>query len=228
VNGYWDGNYTDAAIHSLGIIPVGKIASMGGKSIRIAFRSGALAAKHLEVTLTTLSKSSSKLLSERATGFAVKLKLLSEKGAAANDLFKRLPRNTKLPVFAQHTPVACGPTAARMLMSTLNPASKYEIVKQYVTGKFGVYITEVRDILIKYGFKAKWESKWTTDMIAKATAGRNPIVAHVKGHFVIVDGVTIRNGQRVVAIRDPWKGTQYFESVIEFEKRFTGNVVHLP
>ncbi|MCO3324625.1 hypothetical protein FA200_18730 [Pseudomonas aeruginosa] len=43
-------------------------------------------------------------------------------------------------------------------------------------------------------------------------------------HFVVVDGVTTRNGVSVVAIRDP-HGTQYFSPVAIFEKSFTGEVV---
>jgi hypothetical protein len=41
---------------------------------------------------------------------------------------------------------------------------------------------------------------------------------------MVVDGVTVRNGVRVVAIRNPW-GIQYFQSEAEFAKIFTGNAV---
>lgn len=41
------------------------------------------------------------------------------------------------------------------------------------------------------------------------------------GHAIVVDGVTVRQGVPVVAIRDPW-GQQYFESVDVFSKRFLG------
>lgn len=43
-------------------------------------------------------------------------------------------------------------------------------------------------------------------------------------HFVVVDGVTTRNGVAVVAIRDP-HGVQYFSPVRTFEKNFSGEVV---
>lgn len=43
-------------------------------------------------------------------------------------------------------------------------------------------------------------------------------------HFVVVDGVTTRNGIAVVAIRDPW-GKQYFSPAGTFEKNFTGEVI---
>jgi hypothetical protein len=43
-------------------------------------------------------------------------------------------------------------------------------------------------------------------------------------HFVVVDGVTTKNGIPVVAIRDP-HGTQYFSPVTTFERNFSGEVV---
>jgi hypothetical protein len=43
-------------------------------------------------------------------------------------------------------------------------------------------------------------------------------------HWVVVDGVTTRLGQEVLAIRDPW-GIQYFELTSVFGPRFTGQGV---
>ncbi len=54
------------------------------------------------------------------------------------------------------------------------------------------------------------------------------IVDNTKGtdfsHFVVVDGVTTRNGISVVAIRDP-HGTQHFSPVSTFQINFSGEVV---
>jgi filamentous hemagglutinin len=67
-----------------------------------------------------------------------------------------------------------------------------------------------------------------------ATRGGNPVVALVRNtsatrpgealHWVVVDGVTTRLGQEVLAIRDPW-GLQYFELTGTFQARFTGQAV---
>lgn len=47
-----------------------------------------------------------------------------------------------------------------------------------------------------------------------------------EGHAVVVNGVTIRNGQTVVAIRDPALGRQYFTPVEEFYQKFSGEVIY--
>nr|TWR35003.1 hypothetical protein FQY85_08955 [Cronobacter turicensis] len=68
--------------------------------------------------------------------------------------------------------------------------------------------------------------------LSRYTANGTPIIARIAdktggdsfSHFVVVDGVTTRNGISVVAIRDPW-GKQYFSPVSTFEKNFTGDVV---
>ncbi|WP_262772502.1 VENN motif pre-toxin domain-containing protein, partial [Acinetobacter bereziniae] len=43
-------------------------------------------------------------------------------------------------------------------------------------------------------------------------------------HFVVVDGVTVRNGQKVLAIRDP-HGKSYLSPLDSFKKSFTGDAV---
>jgi len=43
-------------------------------------------------------------------------------------------------------------------------------------------------------------------------------------HAVVVDGVTVRNGQPVVAIRDP-HGKAYFSPLKTFEKNFSGHMI---
>jgi filamentous hemagglutinin len=39
---------------------------------------------------------------------------------------------------------------------------------------------------------------------------------------VIVDGITVRQSQKVVAIRDPAGGRQYFTPLEEFSEKFIG------
>ena len=67
------------------------------------------------------------------------------------------------------------------------------------------------------------------------TSNGRPAIATVQTgpntyHAVVVDGVTTRGGQQVVAIRDPAGGTNggvYYETVSSFETRFTGQVIRM-
>ena len=45
------------------------------------------------------------------------------------------------------------------------------------------------------------------------------------GHAIVVDGITTRQGQKVVAIRDPALGRQYFTPLEEFSDRFSGQAI---
>ena len=67
--------------------------------------------------------------------------------------------------------------------------------------------------------------------VASRTQRGEPVIVHVghpgpgdTGHFVVVDGITKRNRQDVVAIRDP-HGRQHFEELKVFEATFTGNAL---
>lgn len=80
------------------------------------------------------------------------------------------------------------------------------------------------------GMNAAWKTGYSIDDIARATQTGKPLIAAVRvpgggGHAVVIDGVTTRMGQLVVAVRDPASGRQYFELASEFAKRFTGQVV---
>ncbi|MFK7702024.1 hypothetical protein [Pseudomonas caspiana] len=76
-----------------------------------------------------------------------------------------------------------------------------------------------------------YESEPDLDL-ARYTGDGTPVVVRIvdntKGtdfsHFVVVDGVTTRNGISVEAIRDP-HGTQYFSPVSTFQRNFSGEVV---
>lgn len=78
---------------------------------------------------------------------------------------------------------------------------------------------------------AKWSLNASVSDLANATAKGDAVIAQVmidNGntiHFVVVDGVTTRYGQKVVAVRDPGTGSQYFVPTDEFSGKFTGQVV---
>ena len=71
--------------------------------------------------------------------------------------------------------------------------------------------------------------------LARFTSNGRPAIATVQtgpstGHAVVVDGVTTRGGQQVVAIRDPSgrpNGGVYYETVSSFQDRFTGGVIRM-
>lgn len=68
------------------------------------------------------------------------------------------------------------------------------------------------------------------DDLARYTADGTPVVVRMEdkttgfSHFVVVDGVTTKNGIEVVAVRDP-NGAQYFSPRATFKQYFTGEVV---
>jgi filamentous hemagglutinin len=76
---------------------------------------------------------------------------------------------------------------------------------------------------------ANWTLNASMDELAMATAKGNAAIARMDlargGHFVVVDGVTVREGQAVVAVRDPGSGLQYFVPKAEFEAKFSGQAV---
>ena len=64
--------------------------------------------------------------------------------------------------------------------------------------------------------------------LVKGAQNGTPVVATIRFpddtfHAVVIDGITTRNGVRVVAIRDP-HGVQYFSPVDTFRRTFTGIV----
>jgi filamentous hemagglutinin len=69
----------------------------------------------------------------------------------------------------------------------------------------------------------------TIEDLASATAFGDPAIVRLSldrgGHAVVVDGITIRKGQTVVAIRDPALGRQYFTPVEEFKLKFSGEAI---
>ena len=44
-------------------------------------------------------------------------------------------------------------------------------------------------------------------------------------HAGVADGITVRNGRIVVAIRDPVLGRQYFTLIDEFKSKFMGQAI---
>lgn len=65
-----------------------------------------------------------------------------------------------------------------------------------------------------------------------ATANGRPVIATVRNsddtfHALVVDGITTRQGARVVAIRDPYQGQQYFELYETFSARYHQQAIEI-
>ncbi|WP_430733058.1 cysteine peptidase family C39 domain-containing protein [Burkholderia stagnalis] len=129
--------------------------------------------------------------------------------------------------------VACGPTSCAMI---LNDRGQWVNVTQLAKDSGlmlgeGTNVVGLTKALQKNGLSsAHWTLNASVDDLAAATSNGNAAIARVtigngEGHFVVVDGVTTRLGQSVVAVRDPGTGMQYFVPMGEFSKKFSGQVV---
>lgn len=95
----------------------------------------------------------------------------------------------------------------------------------------GIYPADVAKLMKSQGVDAIALGRRNVSDLARYTENGTPVVVRITdpgvsdfSHFVVVDGVTTRNGVQVVAIRDP-QGAQYFSPVSTFNKSFTGEVV---
>ncbi|MFJ4245036.1 DUF4157 domain-containing protein [Streptomyces iakyrus] len=148
----------------------------------------------------------------------------------------RAPRAGARRVYSQGQAPTCGPVACGMVVDTMGrPHDLTEMVK--VAGPQGTPMEVVLDLMRRHRIDAELRRGLTVDDLARATssrAGGNPAIAVLREppgashplHAVVVDGVTERLGQRVVAVRNPQKGgTQYFELADKFAKDFIGEAI---
>lgn len=136
------------------------------------------------------------------------------------------------PVSFQGKAPTCGPVSCEMVAS-MGGSVKPEILKDMLkeAGTTGVTTDQMVSMLKWNRVAAEAKKGWKVAELAEATQGGNPAIAVIKTsnpthplHAVVVDGVTVKDGVRVLAIRNPW-GIQYFQSEAEFAKIFTGNAV---
>jgi filamentous hemagglutinin len=127
--------------------------------------------------------------------------------------------------------VACGPTTCGMILNDAGkPVNLNQLLQQAGTNDKGSFINKLSSTLKSHGINnARWGVRVPLDDLAKATSKGHPAIVHVNlnrgGHFVIVDGVTVRQGQKVVAIRDPAGGRQYFTPIDEFMQKYSGQAL---
>lgn len=110
------------------------------------------------------------------------------------------------------------------------PVNITHFAKEANQGPRGTDVLELSRALRNNGIpEARWRNGLTISELEAATADGKAAIVQMNlttsSHFIVVDGVTMRYGvstEKLLAIRDPWKGTQYFLSESEFKKRFTG------
>jgi hypothetical protein len=148
-----------------------------------------------------------------------------------------LPRNGKRNVRNQLTEntdvphMACGPTSCGMVLDTAGkPADVTKLAKQANLGERGTRIRDLAEVLRGNGVNARHlvGDEVSVRTIEEATRRGHPAIVRMElgtseggkyGHFVVVDGITNRAGQKVVAVRDPAGGRQYFVPIDEFSQK---------
>ncbi len=133
--------------------------------------------------------------------------------------------------------VTCGQHACGMVLNTQGRpvAVDYIISSRPPDFTNGSSQTQLQRALRDNGVGSTAFSGRNVSDLRRYTSDGRPAIATVQTgpntyHAVVVDGVTTRGGQQVVAIRDPAGGTNggvYYETVTSFQSRFTGDVIRM-
>lgn len=140
-------------------------------------------------------------------------------------------RNGERLVLNQGNLPTCGANSCAMVLDTAG--IEYDLNKLIIDSKVGsdgARMTDLVSALNKQGLNdARFISKASIETLSSVTSNGNPAIVAMKldrgYHAVVVDGITVRNGQPVVAIRDPAGGRQYFTPIAEFKSKFTGQAI---
>jgi hypothetical protein len=132
--------------------------------------------------------------------------------------------------------LACGPYSCAMVLDTYG--LKYDagsLIKEtrlpqnVKNGVKGTYPNNLSPTLRNNGLESARSVRTSIANLKKATSYGHPAIAllslQIGNHYVVVDGFTVKNGQEVVAIRDPAGGRQYFTPINDFQARFTGHAI---
>lgn len=141
------------------------------------------------------------------------------------------PRNGSRLVLNQGLFPTCGPNSCAMLLDTMG--KPVDITKLVVDSKStgrGATMANLASALKENGLpNTVVRSGMSVEALAEATAHGVPAIVRMTldrgSHAVVVDGITVRNGIAVVAIRDPALGRQYFTPIQEFTKKFSGEAI---
>jgi hypothetical protein len=134
--------------------------------------------------------------------------------------------------------VTCGQHSCGMVLNTQgNPVAVDDLIRSHPPNVPGEGSTpdHLQRLLRDNGINSVYRPSASIDALSRWTSQGRPAIATVRTgpdtyHAVVVDGVTMRGGQRVVAIRDPAgrpNGGVYYETVSSFRNRFTGDVIRI-
>ena len=148
-----------------------------------------------------------------------------------NPLSTSIVRNGERLVLNQGSLPTCGPNSCAMVMNTLG--LKHDLGKLITDAKVtsqGARMNNLASAMRNQGLTdARFISRISVEDLAAATSKGKPAIVAMKldrgGHAVVVDGITVRNGKIVVAIRDPALGRQYFTPIDEFKSKFMGQAI---
>ncbi|WP_252716868.1 hemagglutinin repeat-containing protein [Herbaspirillum sp. B65] len=191
----------------------------------------------LPSSATSTAKTISNLLSKFNVGKSVVVdaaQVLKE-AAATNPqnrlLVDAIPRDGSRLVLNQGNVPTCGHNSCAMVMDTFGrKVDVAELVSEVVPSKEGIDYFKVANLFKSRGIDALPVAGRNVNDLIRYTSNGTPVVVRIAdkaqnfSHFVVVDGVTNRQGIQVVAIRDP-QGIQYFSPIESFKKSFTGEVI---
>ncbi|EPD1271228.1 cysteine peptidase family C39 domain-containing protein [Escherichia coli] len=148
-----------------------------------------------------------------------------------NPLSTSIVRNGDRLVLNQGHLPTCGPNSCAMVMNT--SGLNYDLGKLITDAKVtpqGARMNNLASAMRNQGLAdARFISRVSVEELAVATSKGNPAIVAMKldrgGHAVVVDGITVRNGQTVVAIRDPALGRKYFTPIDEFKNKYMGQAI---
>lgn len=144
-----------------------------------------------------------------------------------------IPRGGDRLVVNQGPVPTCGHNSCGMVLNTLGKEVDVgTLIQKLPPSDKGIFAQDVASLMKSEGVPASAFGNRNVSDLARYTSNGTPVVVRVVdkatgsgfSHFVVVDGVTTRNGISVVAIRDP-HGKQYFSPVSTFERNFSGEVV---
>ncbi|WP_141733397.1 cysteine peptidase family C39 domain-containing protein [Oligoflexus tunisiensis] len=170
--------------------------------------------------------------------FAEEIKASKAGAAGEFDATGRMVRNeSRSMVYQDPGSLNCGPATCGMVLDTYGkPKKLVDLIAQ--VGDKATTGDELVALLKSNSVNARRNMETFPNDLERLTAGGRPVIARVAtngdyDHWIVVDGITIRNGQKVVAIRDPapkprpdsTKGGPYYELFETFKARYTREAI---
>ncbi|WP_276312244.1 hemagglutinin repeat-containing protein [Variovorax guangxiensis] len=234
----------NTAINVIDRAPVIKEALQLGLMAADIYTLGELTAARLLTTSivkeTVLARTGKSLSDDAAERIAGNFYADNAAATAAKNplLVDSIPRNGNRLVLDQGMAPTCGHNSCGMVLDTLgNSVDVAKLIEKVPPGDLGIFPKQVEALMKAEGVDAVALGRRNVDDLARYTADGVPVVVRIVdktggtdfSHFVVVDGVTTRNGVRVVAIRDPqgkqYFSQQYFSPAGTFQTNFTGDVI---